>query len=104
MSSTYLVTIDDVDGDEAVTFAYGQFPLMNFAAKAGLKEIADKTGTFSARVVEVEQVGTDEAKRTVVSVQGDAETVAVVVKRKIANERKQYLAENGETDEATASE
>jgi CMP-2-keto-3-deoxyoctulosonic acid synthetase len=96
----YLVTIEDVDADESVTLAYGSFPVVNFAAKAGMKEIDGKTGTFSGRVVEVEQVGDDTPKREVVSVQGDAETVAIVLKRKIANERKQYIAETGGSDTA----
>lgn len=97
MSSIYFVTIANVDTDEFVTFAYGEFPTMNFAAKAGLAKINGADGEFSAKVVEVENYGADDSKRSVVSVTGDAETVTVVVKKKIANERKQYLAENGES-------
>jgi hypothetical protein len=91
----YLVTLAAVDTDEYVSFAYGEFPTMKFAASAGLKEIAGKPGDFSAKIVEVEAIGTEDEKRTVVSVTGDAETVTVVVKKKIGNERKQYLAETG---------
>jgi hypothetical protein len=101
MSSTYFVTIANVETDEFVTFAYGDFKVMNFAAKAGLAAIAGADGDFSAKVVEVESIGSDESKRSVVSVQGDAETVTVVLKKKIANERKQYAAETGETPAET---
>lgn len=97
--TTYFLTIADVENDEFVSQAYGEFPEMNFVAKAGLKRIAGKTGDFSARIVEVERVGDEDAKRTVTSITGDAETVAVVVKKKIATERKQYLAETGDTGE-----
>ncbi len=92
----YLVTISEVDADEYVAFAYGTFPVANFATKDALKEINGKAGDFSAKIVEVEAIGTEDEKRTVVSVTGDAETVAVVVKKKMANERKQYLAETGD--------
>lgn len=103
MTTKYLVTLSAVETDEFVAFAYGEFPTMKFAANAGLREIAGKSGDFSARIVEVEAVGTEDEKRTVVSVTGDAETVTVVVKKKIGNERKQYLAETGSTgDEAPA--
>jgi hypothetical protein len=104
MSTVYLVTIANVETDEFVAFAYGEFPTMNFAAKAGLAKIKDADGEFSAKVVEVENYGTDEAKRSVVSVSGDAETVTVVLKKKIANERKQYLAETGSTGDAPAED
>jgi CMP-2-keto-3-deoxyoctulosonic acid synthetase len=99
--SKYLVTIAAVESDEYVTFAYGDFAVMNFAAKAGLKEIDGKSGDFSARVVEVEAIGTEDEKRTVVSVQGDAETVAVVLKKKVARERKEQNA-GSETDSTDA--
>lgn len=85
----YLVTISDVSTDEYVAFAYGDFATMNFATKRALAAIKDATGDFSGRIVEVEAIGTEDEKRTVVSVTGDVETVAVVMKRKIARERKE---------------
>lgn len=105
----YLVTISEVENDEYVAFAYGTFPVANFATKDALKEINGKPGDFSAKIVEVEAIGTEDEKRTVVSVTGDAETVAVVVKKKMANERKQYqtadATEAGQTtDGETVSE
>jgi hypothetical protein len=101
MSTVYLATVANVETDEFVTFAYGDFKVMNFAVKSGLAAIAGKDGDFSAKVIEVENVGSEDAKRSVVSVQGDAETVTVVLKKKIANERKQYAAETGETPAET---
>lgn len=98
----YLVTIapvsDENETGEHVTFAWGDFGVMNYAAKSGLKEIAGQTGDFRARIVEVESVGSEDEKRSVVSITGDAETVAVVVKRKIANEKKE---QGGAADETT---
>ncbi len=102
--SKYLVTLASVEKDEFVTYAYGDFKVMNFAAKAGLAEIANESGDFSARIVEVENVGSPDEKRTVVSVQGDAETVAVVVKKKIARERKEQTGETGDAPAESADE
>jgi hypothetical protein len=98
--TSYFLTIADDTNDVFVSQAYGEFPEINFVAKAGLKRIAGKDGEFRARIVEVENIGSEDEKRTVVSVTGDAETVTVVVKKKIANERKQYLAETGGTETA----
>lgn len=106
MSTVYLATLSNVETDEFVTFAYGEFPTMKFAVTAGLKKIDGATGDYSARIVEVENIGEQDEKRTVTSITGDAETVAVVVKRKVASERKQYLAETGapaDAPEADAS-
>jgi len=108
-NSKYLVTVSAVESDEYVAFAYGDFAVMNFASKSALAAIKDAAGDFSARIVEVEAIGTEDEKRTVVSVQGDAETVAVVVKKKIARERKEQnpagdSAETVETGETAGDE
>lgn len=86
----YLVTLSDVASDEFVSYGYGDFRAMNFLAKQGLAEIADKTGDFSIRIVPVETVGVepDETVKPLVSITGDAESVTAVAKRKIASERK----------------
>ena len=88
--SKYLVTLSNAETDEFVTYAYGDFAGMRFAAKQGLAEIADKTGDFSIRIVPVEQVGVEpgEDVKPLVSITGDAESVTAVAKRKIASERK----------------
>lgn len=99
--TNYLITIADETNDSFVAHGYGDFSAMRFLAKSGLAAIDGKDGDFRARVVEVEEIGVEPADnaRVVCSVGGDAETVAVVLKKKIATERKR----ENPTDE-TASE
>lgn len=101
----YLVTVSDETNDSFVAYAYGDFDTIRYASKQALGAIAEKTGDFRARIVEASEVGVepDESARVVCSVGGDAETVTVVLKKKIATERKRLnpAAESpasGETD------
>jgi hypothetical protein len=104
MDSKYLITVQNVETGEYVANAYGSFGVMNFAAKDALKSIKDASDDFAARVVEVEAIGTEDEKRSVVSVQGDWETVTVVLKKKLARERKEQNPEDAPAEDAPAED
>jgi hypothetical protein len=74
--------------DNILVSAAGSFGLIAYAAKEGLSLIKDEDGEFGVRIVETTHVD-GEIKREVVKVDADADTVEVVVKRKLAKERKQ---------------
>ncbi len=101
--TNYFLTIADEANDTYVAHTYGDFAVVNFAAKQAYKVIDGKPGDFSARLVEVERIGEPDEKRVVCSVSGDAETVTVVLKKKISVERKaQAPAESVEATETDA--
>lgn len=92
---SYSIRIEDASTEAPIVMAAGSLKLITAAAREGLAAIKDKDGEFSAVVTETESVG-GEDKRTVTRVSGDADVVAVVVKKKLTKER----AENAPAEDA----
>lgn len=89
--SKYHVTIE---GDETIASATGSLKLAGAAVKEGLAAIKGQPGEFVAAFVEL----TDGGEREVVRVKATEDIVTLVVRKRLADERKQ---EAGSTAEAT---
>lgn len=99
-STVYFTTVTNDETGEPLAVAFGNFGVTSYIAKDAFKAIAGQSGTFSARIVEVESYGEDIEKRSVAKVSGDADVVIGAVKRKLAIERKRVEAGEPETENA----
>jgi hypothetical protein len=100
MTSTYFLEIDNRGQSKIEAFAYGDFAEVNFIARRRIAAMTGSTEDYAVTLVEVEsdKVGALDGdnqpfdgtvKRTVTAFQGDGDTAAVVLKRKLAAERKE---------------
>lgn len=101
--NVYLVTVnpsngDSADADNLIAYAYGSFKTVNFATREALASIKGTEGEYALRVTEVAAVGDADAKRTVVSVTGEADVVTFIAKKKLAAERKAQGGAGGDDD------
>ncbi len=67
--------------------AHGSLKLISLAAKEGLAAM-DGISDYTARIVETDGVEGEE-KRQITSITAESDVVAMVVKKRLANERKQ---------------
>ncbi len=79
----YSISIEDQGGTEIVS-AYGSFKLISAAAKEGLTAIKDQPGEFLASVTEESEEG-----REVVRVRATSDIVALVVNKRLKDEKAQ---------------
>lgn len=98
---SYVLRIEDANSETPVVLAAGSLGLVAYAAREGIAAIKDSESEFSAIIAETAEVGGEE-KRTVVRVTGDADVVAVVVKKKLSRERAANAPES--EDETAAAE
>lgn len=100
MSSVYSVTFarvhEDAHGevfnngalkDDLIVSAQGSLKLVELATKEGLATIKGKSGDFTAYVSEVEYVDGGET-RSIVRITAEADVVALVVRKRLAAEKK----------------
>lgn len=103
MSSKYFLSITKTSGEqgaEHLAFAYGDLEEVNFIARRQLQGLIGSEEKFVVYLVETDAasvgaIGDDSlpqsatVQREVTSFAGDGDTAAVVLKRKLAAERKQ---------------
>lgn len=108
--STYFLTIEDESangGDgQTIAFAYGDLTEVSFIAKRRIKQMeAAGANTFSVRFAELTDASAlgllsetdgslepDGVRRDVTSFTGDGGTAAIVLKRKLAQEKAEQAA------------
>ena len=100
MGSTYSVAVESASNGTVFVRAAGSLKLITAAIKEGLAAIKDQDGDFSAHFSEVENVDGIET-RQVARVTAEADVVALVLRKRLAGERKSDSgdAEVGETTE-----
>lgn len=89
MGSKYFLHIesDYTDGD-VLAHSFGDLDEISYLAKRRIKELTGSSDRVSVKLVEVDSFGdAASGKREVTSFTGDADTAAVVLKRKLAAER-----------------
>jgi hypothetical protein len=104
MDSTYFLNITNEEPAERTeAFAFGDLTEVSFIARRRIVDMVGSAEQYSVTLVEItpdnigvldnaNQVPGTGVKRTVTSFQGDGDTAAVVLKRKLAAERKQQAA------------
>lgn len=96
---SYVLRIEEANSERPVVLAAGSLGLVSYAAREGIKAINGSESEFSAFLAETTEVGGEE-KRVVTRVTGDADVVAVVVKKKISKERAENAPEAAEDETA----
>jgi bifunctional ADP-heptose synthase (sugar kinase/adenylyltransferase) len=114
MSSTYFLDIHNESQGRTTAFAYGKLAEISLIGKNRVAEMKDSTDRFVVAFVEITQDGVailddnndphvNAVKREVTMYTGDGATAALVLKAKLAAERKQQQdAQLAETPEDSA--
>lgn len=99
--TTYMIVVNPADNaDKLIAYGFGSFKAVSYLAKDALAAIKGTDGDVAVRITEVAEVGDTEAKRTVVSVTGEADVVTYVTKKKLATERKAQGGNDKDDDAA----
>ncbi len=109
-SSQYFLDIYNSSAAKQTAFAFGDLAEVTFIARRRIAEMNGKGDTMRVKLVEIEpgEIGTVEdnnsvpdqyVKREVTVFEGDADTAALVLKRRLAAEKKQQqdLLDDGRT-------
>jgi len=99
--SMYLLRITSAETEQITSLAYGNLAEITFIAKRQIKELTGSSDQYVVRFVEVEYVGQDaesNGKRTVTQLAADGDTVAAVLKRKLAAEKRQQSEDSAPFD------
>ena len=84
----HLDVTDASDGGEVIANAYGNIAVVSYVARDAEKKVRElNDGAASVTLVEVQKIG-GEPLRTIVTLTADAETVALVLKKRLSSERK----------------
>jgi hypothetical protein len=101
MTTTYFIRLADAD-NKTLTLGFGDVKLMSYVATSAQRLLKGMKDTqVNVTVVETENPEAD-ATRTVTSFTGDAGTAGIVLKARVAQERKeQGLTGKADADEST---
>ncbi len=103
--SKYFLSIHNMTRSQQTAFAFGDLTEITFIARRRIAEMNGGSDAMSVRLVEIsaDEIGslTDDneptiVKREVTTFEGDADTAALVLKRRLAAERKQQSEQESE--------
>lgn len=105
--SNKIYFIEASSDESMLADAFGDIDVVSYVARALIDTVKDTEPDVTVRVLAVEGIGANiesEAVRTVLSLTADGDTVATVLKSKLAAERKRVRSESEASDPTRAAE